>query len=854
MASPPKDSEALKRHIEEAERIAKALGSRLSQAGPPGAATPPPSTTPPAPTSFPTTSNLKQHASVASGAAAASVRQVTISEKRAEKRPDPVRIPREGIQDPDSLYAPLLQTSDTSPVSSPLNRTQTPSRHDLASPLSLKKSIRSKLKDKAVVARRKVSDKYAESTSVKTVVFWIIMVATAILSSSLSFTIDQAGALIGNFRTDFIGTEKNFPLLKVVLFNVAVVLVARLIVRTTVEAEGSGFPEMKAMLFGKIMLNFLSMRVLVVKAIGLALVVGAGLPLGKEGPNVHMAACISRTLGHDFYESSKIPDGEARKEYRKNRNAAHLLLAACAVGVGSTFSAPIGGVIFALELMLPQVYDSKAYWGCFLSAVAGSLCYASYRSWAASSKGLEPLITTDVKEGEGATTEWVMCRFGLDMSLGLVCGLLGGLWIQCHAKVAGKMKQWRLKKSGSLPISPLKSASLSEVVHAMTSKKNRTLKEAVADLKATGQTWNLPQWRDLVQVAFITIVNTIIIAKLPLLAGKGQPVLLTELFKKELVYDDYESHWSLDNLGGPLGTMIVCLVAKWFLTIFAMSLPVPTGVVAPTMIIGGLIGRVFVMLLPVAIVDMIAAPADGTPVDDDIRGAFYARFAIVGAAAFCAAVCRAFAMAITVFEVLALKNSILPLSSATLMAIFVANRISLPFFDMNLKGRGLGGIPALTHTSRATLPVFDIMRRVDVLEDCLEVHTTLANMRSVFDNSSEDFFPIVHHITRGWYEEGVLATLEGSITRKALGALLQQYNDQEGDTVMNLMDNSLTRPVDKSHPKIVTCPHTIEPETMVQDAYTMMKVSAEPVLFVVHDNCLLGVVNFKELLGHEIQM
>ena len=34
------------------------------------------------------------------------------------------------------------------------------------------------------------------------------------------------------------------------------------------------------------------------------------------------------------------------------------------------------------------------------------------------------------------------------------------------------------------------------------------------------------------------------------------------------------------------------------------------------------------------------------------RGAFMARCAIVGASAFCAAVCRAFAMAITVFEVM----------------------------------------------------------------------------------------------------------------------------------------------------------------------------------------------------------
>merc|ERR1719362_2016846 len=125
---------------------------------------------------------------------------------------------------------------------------------------------------------------------------------------------------------------------------------------------------MKAMLFGHILDNYLSLRVLFVKALGLAMVVGAGLPIGKEGPNCHMAACIARTLDPDYYkkrESSATGQAQISK----------LLLAAVAVGVGASFSAPIGGVIFALELMLPQVYDNVSYIGCFAAAVIGSLCY-----------------------------------------------------------------------------------------------------------------------------------------------------------------------------------------------------------------------------------------------------------------------------------------------------------------------------------------------------------------------------------------------------------------------------------------------------------------------------------------------
>merc|ERR1719223_1986996 len=60
------------------------------------------------------------------------------------------------------------------------------------------------------------------------------------------------------------------------------------------------------------------------------------------------------------------------------------------------------------------------------------------------------------------------------------------------------------------------------------------------------------------------------------------------------------------------------------------------------------------------------------PISPDVLGAFAARFAIVGAGAFCTAVTGCFSMAITIFEVLALPNAVLPIACASL----VANRIS----------------------------------------------------------------------------------------------------------------------------------------------------------------------------------
>ena len=85
---------------------------------------------------------------------------------------------------------------------------------------------------------------------------------------------------------------------------------------------------MKAMFFGNTLLSdnplskhhdvgdFVSLETLGRKASSLALVVGAGIPVGQEGgqlsgsrclgpgPNVHMAACISHLLRPSFFEKN----------------------------------------------------------------------------------------------------------------------------------------------------------------------------------------------------------------------------------------------------------------------------------------------------------------------------------------------------------------------------------------------------------------------------------------------------------------------------------------------------------------------------------------------------------------------
>lgn len=667
--------------------------------------------------------------------------------------------------------------------------------------------------------------------------FWILLFVTAILSSSLSFLIDRFTYGTGLLRSTLtLGAP-----LKALGFNVGMACLARLIVRPTVEAEGSGFPEMKAMLFGKVLFNFLTFRVLVAKALALSLGVGAGLPLGKEGPNVHMAACIARVIHPSFFEKRVQSSHGAHGAGGSGVGSAvsKLLLAACAVGVGASFSAPIGGVIFSLELMLPQTYDAFAYWGCFTAGIVGAITYAVERTLTTGSASLLPLISSNVLPGEGSDTDFPLLRLAVDIVLGLLCGLAGGIWVRCHSYVAGVLKRWRLREG-----EPLKASGQEEPLlgQARAPAGPGCLKRCF--LRMLGG-----KWRDLALVASVTALNTVLASSLPLLGGKPQPLLISTIFDKNLMQKDPEA-WVLP-WAGVAGTMALCFLMKWCMTILALSSAIPAGVVAPTMIIGGLLGRVYAhVLLPDWFVDLLLSK-DGLPPSELQRGAFMARCGIVGASAFCAAVCRAFAMAITVFEVLALPNSVLPLCSSALTAIFVANKVSLPFFDANLATRNLGGIPAITFTDKAIEPVMKVMTVADMSE-CLPQMLTLRHLLHVLTSTKHDFFPIVRPLAWDVSDKGLL---EGTMTRKNVERLVTML-DPRGETPdreIDLMDPQFQAPPDGSEALVEGSPVRVSPDCTVKDVYLLMKVAeSDGVVYVTDRGLLQGHITLATLMSREI--
>ena len=93
-------------------------------------------------------------------------------------------------------------------------------------------------------------------------------------------------------------------------------------------AAGSGIPEIKTILSGFVIPNFLDLKVLFVKGFGAVFAVATGMCLGKEGPFVHISTCVGYFVANRF------------SKYRNNgRKMREMLSVACAAGlsVGMSF-------------------------------------------------------------------------------------------------------------------------------------------------------------------------------------------------------------------------------------------------------------------------------------------------------------------------------------------------------------------------------------------------------------------------------------------------------------------------------------------------------------------------------------
>ncbi len=148
-----------------------------------------------------------------------------------------------------------------------------------------------------------------------------------------------------------------------VLSKVALVVVAAMLTAWAPASVGSGLPQVKAFLNGCRVSRSLHPSTLVAKVVGITLVVASGLPVGREGPMVHIGAAVAACAS-----SVRIPIPSLVQEMRWPAMQRNWVGMGASAGVAAAFNAPLGGILYALEEVCSH-WSGKQTWLSFLCSV-----------------------------------------------------------------------------------------------------------------------------------------------------------------------------------------------------------------------------------------------------------------------------------------------------------------------------------------------------------------------------------------------------------------------------------------------------------------------------------------------------
>jgi len=217
-----------------------------------------------------------------------------------------------------------------------------------------------------------------------------------LVSGLAAVLLKQGGGMLGTWR---IQSSQQVPAILVLpaIGLIGGCLAGLLVESFAPEASGSGVSQVKAILErSPVALN---LRVAAVKLVSTILVMGAGLPLGRQGPTVQIGAALANTL------SRWVPTSP---DHRRQ-----MIAAGAAAGLAAGFNAPITGVLFVVEELLHEV-SSLTLGTAILSSFTGAVVSRLLG-------GLDWGLNRD-------PTDSLVVFTALDIPLMLFLGVLVGVW------------------------------------------------------------------------------------------------------------------------------------------------------------------------------------------------------------------------------------------------------------------------------------------------------------------------------------------------------------------------------------------------------------------------------------------
>uniref|UniRef100_A0A8C6NZL6 Chloride channel, voltage-sensitive 1a n=1 Tax=Nothobranchius furzeri TaxID=105023 RepID=A0A8C6NZL6_NOTFU len=513
---------------------------------------------------------------------------------------------------------------------------------------------------------------------------WIFLVLLGITMALVSWTMDYAsakslqaykwihGELRGNIPLQYLAWV-SYPLMFIIFSSLICHLVAP-------QAIGSGIPELKTILRGVVLKEYLTLRAFLAKVIGLTAALGSGMPVGKEGPFVHIASICAAVLSRfmSFFSGA----------YRNPYCYTDILTVGCAVGVGCCFGTPLGGVLFSIEVT-STYFAVRNYWRGYFAATFSAFIFRVLSVFNKDAVTITALFRTNFRMDFPFDLQ-ELPAFAL---IGISCGFLGAFFVWLNRQVVLFMRR----------------------PNAMT--------------------------RFLIKYRLIFPATvTLVIATLTFPPGFGQ--FMAGEVRVQNLHPQRHPACSLaspQKAAFIIWVLIICvslpLWVQFWMSAVATTMPIPSGAFMPVFILGAafgrMVGEIMATLFPHGIV-----------FDGILYRIIPGGYAVIGAAALTGAVTHTVSTAVICFELTGQISHILPMMVAVILANIVAQGLQPSLYDSIIQVKKLPYLPELGfgHTSQYNIVVEDIMvRKVTFISS----QSTYREVKHLLDSSSLKSIPLV---------------------------------------------------------------------------------------------------------------
>lgn len=147
-------------------------------------------------------------------------------------------------------------------------------------------------------------------------------------------------------------------------------VVSTLLVVYQPAAAGSGIPEIIGFLNGTRIKDIFKVQTLVVKFLSCAFAVGCGMPVGYEGPMIHLGSLVAAGMSQ-FKSATFECSMPCFSRFRNSEDRRNFISAGAAAGIASAFGAPVGGLLFAME-EVSSFWKNKLSWQVFFCCMTAT--------------------------------------------------------------------------------------------------------------------------------------------------------------------------------------------------------------------------------------------------------------------------------------------------------------------------------------------------------------------------------------------------------------------------------------------------------------------------------------------------